>query len=188
MYPVGVVFGLGFDTATEVALLATTALLASEHIPWYAIICLPILFTAGMALMDTTDGLFMNLAYGWAFFNPVRKVYYNLAITGLSVAICFFIGGIEVLGLLPQEIKGLSQPAASGASCPASTSTRPGSSSSACSSSPGWPPCSSGATATSRRSGAPACSTPPLTGRSASTPSADPGFHCDPSRVAGSVG
>ena len=78
MYPVGVVFGLGFDTATEVALLATTALLASQHIPWYAIICLPVLFTAGMTFMDTTDGLFMNLAYGWAFFNPVRKAYYNL--------------------------------------------------------------------------------------------------------------
>jgi high-affinity nickel-transport protein len=109
LYPVGVLFGLGFDTATEVALLATTALLASAHIPWYAIACLPILFTAGMTLMDTTDGLFMNLAYGWAFFNPVRKVYYNLAITGLSVAICFFIGGIETLSLIPYQIKGLSQ-------------------------------------------------------------------------------
>ncbi len=109
MYPVGVVFGMGFDTATEVALLATTALLATQHVPWYAILCLPILFTAGMTLMDTTDGMFMNLAYGWAFFNPVRKVYYNLAITGLSVAICFFIGGIELLGLLPQEIHSLSQ-------------------------------------------------------------------------------
>src|ERR1700691_2460453 len=108
MYPVGVVFGLGFDTATEVALLATTALLASQHIPWYAIMCLPILFTAGMTLMDTTDGLFMNLAYGWAFFNPVRKVYYNLAITGLSVAICFFIGGIETLSLVPLEIHSVS--------------------------------------------------------------------------------
>ncbi len=109
MYPVGVVFGMGFDTATEVALLATTALYASRHIPWYAIICLPVLFMAGMCLMDTTDGIFMNAAYGWAFFNPVRKVYYNLAITGLSVVICFFIGGIETLGLLPQEIGGLSQ-------------------------------------------------------------------------------
>ena len=109
MYPVGVVFGMGFDTATEVALLATTALLASQHVPWYAILCLPVLFTAGMSLMDTTDGLFMNLAYGWAFFNPVRKVFYNLAITGLSVAICFFIGGIEVLGLLPAEIHSMPQ-------------------------------------------------------------------------------
>jgi len=109
LYPVGVVFGMGFDTATEVLLLTTTAFLASEHIAWQAIIALPILFTAGMTVMDTTDGLFMNLAYGWAFFNPVRKVYYNLAITGLSVAICFFIGAIETLSLIPTEIHGISQ-------------------------------------------------------------------------------
>jgi high-affinity nickel-transport protein len=108
MYPVGIVFGMGFDTATEVALLATTALLATQHLPFYAILCLPILFTAGMTLMDTVDGIFMNFAYSWAFFNPVRKVYYNLAITGLSVSICFFIGTIEVLGLLPTEIHGMS--------------------------------------------------------------------------------
>ena len=107
IYPVGVVFGLGFDTATEVLLLSTTALYASEHVPWYALVCLPILFTAGMTLMDTTDGIFMNMAYGWAFFNPVRKVYYNLAITGLSVAICFFIGGVEALGILPMEVHSL---------------------------------------------------------------------------------
>ncbi len=104
LYPVGVVFGLGFDTATEVALLATTALLSTQHLPWYAIMCLPILFTAGMTLMDTLDGIFMNVAYGWAFFNPVRKIYYNLTITGLSVAICFFIGSIEVLGLLAGQL------------------------------------------------------------------------------------
>lgn len=104
MYPVGVVFGLGFDTATEVALLATTALLAAKALPWYSIMCLPILFTAGMALLDTLDGCFMNFAYGWAFFNPVRKIYYNLAITGLSIAICFLVGAIEVLGLLPNEL------------------------------------------------------------------------------------
>src|ERR1700690_653117 len=109
LYPVGVVFGMGFDTATEVALLTTTALLASEHIAWQAIIALPILFTAGMCLMDTTDGVFMNLAYGWAFFNPVRKVFYNLAITGLSVAICFVVGGIEALSLVPAEVKGVSR-------------------------------------------------------------------------------
>ena len=90
-----------------------------------------------MTLMDTTDGLFMNLAYGWAFFNPVRKVYYNLAITGLSVIICFFIGAIETLSLLPQEIKGLGYTIGFWGSCPASTSTRPASSSSPCSSSPG---------------------------------------------------
>jgi nickel/cobalt transporter (NiCoT) family protein len=107
IYPVGVVFGMGFDTATEVALLATTALLASKHLPFYSIMCLPILFTAGMCLMDTIDGMFMNFAYSWAFFNPVRKVYYNLAITGLSVSICFFIGTVEVLGLLPMELGGL---------------------------------------------------------------------------------
>jgi high-affinity nickel-transport protein len=76
-------------------------------------LCLPILFTAGMTVMDTTDGLFMNLAYGWAFLNPVRKVYYNLAITGLSVALCSFISGVEVLGLFPQEIKGRSRRSAS---------------------------------------------------------------------------
>jgi high-affinity nickel-transport protein len=109
MYPVGVVFGMGFDTATEVLLLTTTAFLASEHVAWQAILALPILFTAGMTVMDTTDGVFMNAAYGWAFFNPVRKVYYNLAITGLSVAICFFIGAIETLGLIPLEIHGISQ-------------------------------------------------------------------------------
>ncbi|MGH3866999.1 MAG: HoxN/HupN/NixA family nickel/cobalt transporter [Pseudonocardiaceae bacterium] len=107
MYPVGVVFGMGFDTATEVALLATTALLASQHLPFYAILCLPILFTAGMTLLDTIDGIFMNFAYSWAFFNPVRKIFYNLAITGLSVAICLFIGTIEILGLLPNEVSSL---------------------------------------------------------------------------------
>jgi high-affinity nickel-transport protein len=104
MYPVGVVFGLGFDTATEVALLATTALFATKALPWYSIMCLPILFTAGMTLMDTIDGLFMNVAYSYAMFNPVRRIYYNLLITGLSIFICLFIGGIEVLGLLPQEL------------------------------------------------------------------------------------
>ena len=104
MYPVGVVFGMGFDTATEVALLATTALLATQHLPFYALMCLPILFAAGMCLLDTLDGIFMNFAYSWAFFNPVRKIYYNLAITGLSVSICFFIGTIEVLGLLRREL------------------------------------------------------------------------------------
>jgi high-affinity nickel-transport protein len=104
MYPVGVVFGLGFDTATEVALLATTALFATKALPWYSIMCLPILFTAGMTLMDTIDGLFMNVAYSYAMFNPIRRIYYNLLITGLSIFICLFIGGIEVLGLLPVEL------------------------------------------------------------------------------------
>jgi nickel/cobalt transporter (NiCoT) family protein len=109
LFPVGVLFGLGFDTTTEVLLLGTTAFLALQHIPWYAICCLPVLFTAGMSLLDTTDGIVMNLAYGWAFFNPVRKVYYNLAITGLSVSVCFLVGGIETLGLISSQVKSLSQ-------------------------------------------------------------------------------
>ena len=104
MYPVGFVFGLGFDTATEVALLATTALLASRNIQWYAILSLPILFTAGMCLMDTLDGIFMNSAYDWAFKSPIRKLYYNFTITSLSVLVCFFIGSIELLGLVPSEL------------------------------------------------------------------------------------
>jgi len=107
MYPMGVLFGLGFDTATEVALLASTAVLASGHVPVYAIMCLPILFTAGMCLLDTLDGVFMNCAYSWAFLDPVRKAYYNLAITGLSIAICFFIATIELLGLLASRVRSL---------------------------------------------------------------------------------
>ncbi len=103
MYPVGVLFGLGFDTATEVALLAATAGAATAGLPWYAVICLPILFASGMTLFDTLDGSFMNFAYGWAFANPVRKVYYNITITGLSIAVAFFIGSIEILGLLGTE-------------------------------------------------------------------------------------
>lgn len=103
LYPVGVLFGLGFDTATEVALLATTAVLATASLPWYAIMCLPILFTAGMSLMDTADTVLMVFAYDWAFFNPVRKVYYNLVITTLSIAICVVIGSIEVAGLVASE-------------------------------------------------------------------------------------
>ncbi len=156
LYPVGVLFGLGFDTATEVALLASTALLASQHIPWYAIVCLPVLFTAGMTLMDTTDGLVMNLAYGWALFNPVRKVYYNLAITGLSVAVCFAIGGIEALGLLPQEIRGLSRTHGFwGRRGPFQHQHRRVRHRRDVHRSPGWPPCSSGGSAASSRNGPP---------------------------------
>lgn len=107
MYPVGVVFGMGFDTATEVTLLASTALLATQHLPFYAIMCLPILFTAGMTLMDTLDGMFMKGAYAWAHRHPVRRVYYNLTITGLSISVCLFIGTVEMLGLLPNQIGGL---------------------------------------------------------------------------------
>jgi nickel/cobalt transporter (NiCoT) family protein len=104
MYPIGVLFGLGFDTATEVGLLAIGGGAAASGLPWYAIMCLPILFTAGMALMDTADGAFMNVAYGWAFSKPVRKVFYNLTITGLSVAVALMVGTVEVLSILTQYL------------------------------------------------------------------------------------
>jgi len=103
MYPVGLLFGLGFDTATEVALLVLAGTSAAAGLPWYAILCLPVLFTAGMCLLDTIDGSFMNFAYGWAFSNPVRKVYYNITVTGLSVAVALLIGSVELLGLLADE-------------------------------------------------------------------------------------
>ena len=104
MYPVGVLFGLGFDTATEVALLVLAGSAVVSGLPFYAILSLPILFAAGMCLFDTADGCFMNFAYDWAFARPVRKVFYNLTITGLSVFVAFFIGTIELLGLLGQEL------------------------------------------------------------------------------------
>ena len=99
MYPVGVLFGLGFDTATEVAFLALAGATAAQGLPWFAILSLPILFAGGMSMMDTADGAFMNVAYGWAFSKPVRKVFYNLAITGLSVAVALIIGTIEVISI-----------------------------------------------------------------------------------------
>src|SRR5947209_1192509 len=104
MYPVGILFGLGFDTATEIALLVLAAGAGAAGLPWYAILCLPILFAAGMSLLDTIDGSFMNFAYGWAFSKPVRKVYYNITITGLSVAVALFIGTIELVGLLTDKL------------------------------------------------------------------------------------
>jgi nickel/cobalt transporter (NiCoT) family protein len=103
MYPVGVLFGLGFDTATEVALLVLAGTAVVGGLPFYAIVSLPILFAAGMCLFDTLDGCFMNFAYDWAFSNPVRKVFYNLTITGLSVTVAFFVGTVEILGLIGQE-------------------------------------------------------------------------------------
>jgi high-affinity nickel-transport protein len=105
MYPIGILFGLGFDTATEVALLFLAAGAASAGLPFYAILCLPILFAAGMSLLDTIDGSFMNFAYGWAFSNPVRKVYYNITITGLSVMVALVIGTVELLSLLSNELQ-----------------------------------------------------------------------------------
>jgi len=103
MYPIGFLFGLGFDTATEVALLVIAGSAVVGGLPFYAILSLPILFAAGMSLFDTLDGCFMNFAYDWAFSRPVRKVYYNLTITGLSVFVAFFVGAVEILGLLAQH-------------------------------------------------------------------------------------
>jgi high-affinity nickel-transport protein len=107
MYPLGALFGLGFDTATEVGLLAIAAGVATHHVPFLAIISLPLLFAAGMSLMDTADGAFMSHAYGWAFSNPVRKVYYNITVTSLSVAVALVIGGIEILQVTANAFSGL---------------------------------------------------------------------------------
>jgi high-affinity nickel-transport protein len=104
MYPLGILFGLGFDTATEVALLVLAGTAVVSGLPFYAILSLPILFAAGMCLFDTADGCFMNFAYDWAFARPIRKVYYNLMITALSVFVAFFIGTIELLSLVGQEL------------------------------------------------------------------------------------
>jgi nickel/cobalt transporter (NiCoT) family protein len=103
MYPIGFLFGLGFDTATEVALLVLAGSAVVSGLPFYAILSLPILFAAGMSLFDTIDGCFMNFAYDWAFARPVRKVYYNLTITGLSVFVALFVGIVELLGLLAHD-------------------------------------------------------------------------------------
>ncbi|HEY3849884.1 MAG TPA: HoxN/HupN/NixA family nickel/cobalt transporter [Steroidobacteraceae bacterium] len=97
MYPLGVLFGLGFDTASEVALLAMTAGAATGNLPAPAVLSLPILFAAGMTLMDTTDGVLMSKAYNWALLNPLRKIFYNVTTTGLSVAVALVIGSIEIL-------------------------------------------------------------------------------------------
>ncbi|AJT67331.3 High-affinity nickel transport protein [Streptomyces lydicus] len=104
MFPLGFLFGLGFDTATEVTLMVMAGSGAAAGVPWYAILCLPLLFAAGMSLFDTLDGTFMNFAYQWAFSNPVRKVYYNLTITGLSIAVAFFIGTIELVTVLHDKL------------------------------------------------------------------------------------
>ena len=104
MFPLGFLFGLGFDTATEVTLMVMAGSGAAAGLPWYAILCLPLLFAAGMSLFDTLDGTFMNFAYQWAFSNPVRKVFYNLTITGLSIAVAFLIGTIELVGVLHEKL------------------------------------------------------------------------------------
>jgi high-affinity nickel-transport protein len=103
VFPLGFLFGLGFDTATEVALLALSAGAATQALPWPGILALPVLFAAGMTLMDTADGVFMTRAYGWAFSTPVRKLYYNLTVTGLSVVAALVIGGVELLQVVAEK-------------------------------------------------------------------------------------
>ena len=104
LYPVGALFGLGFDTATEVALLALAGTGAAAGLPWYAVLVVPLLFAAGMTVMDTLDGLLMTVAYDWAFMQPVRKVYYNLAVTGLSIAVALLIGSVELVSILHDDL------------------------------------------------------------------------------------
>jgi high-affinity nickel-transport protein len=104
MYPLGLLFGLGFDTATEVGLLALAAGVATDTVPLLGILSLPVLFAAGMGLMDTLDGAFMAGAYGWAFSNPVRKVYYNITVTSLSIVVALAIGTVELLQVLSARL------------------------------------------------------------------------------------
>ncbi len=105
MYPLGLLFGLGFDTATEIGLLGISAAEASKGMPIWSILVLPALFTAGMALVDTTDSILMLGAYGWAFTTPMRKLYYNMTITFVSVLVALLVGGIEALGLLADRLQ-----------------------------------------------------------------------------------
>jgi nickel/cobalt transporter (NiCoT) family protein len=112
IYPIGVLFGLGFDTATEVGLLVLAGGAAAFQLPWYAILTLPVLFAAGMSLLDSVDGVFMNYAYGWAFSRPVRKVYYNITITALSVGVALLIGTIELVSILADKLSVTSGPMA----------------------------------------------------------------------------
>ena len=104
MYPVGLLFGLGFDTVTEVGLLVIAGGAAAASLPWWALLTLPVLFAAGMSLLDSIDGSFMNFAYGWAFSKPVRKIYYNITVTALSVAVALLIGGIELISVLAGKL------------------------------------------------------------------------------------
>ena len=122
-------FGLGFDTATEVGLLVLAGGAAAFNLPFYSILVLPILFAAGMCLMDTTDGVFMNAAYGWAFAKPVRKVFYNITITAISVAVALIIGTIELVGVLADQAQHHLR--ADRRRSPASRSTTPATASSA---------------------------------------------------------
>jgi high-affinity nickel-transport protein len=105
MYPLGVLFGFGFDTATEIGLLVLAATTAASGLPWYTLLALPLLFAAGMSLLDTADGLLMRFAYGWAFAKPGRRMMYNLGVTTLSVGVAFIVGTIELVGLLGESLR-----------------------------------------------------------------------------------
>ncbi|MFD2418302.1 HoxN/HupN/NixA family nickel/cobalt transporter [Amycolatopsis pigmentata] len=111
-YPVGVLFGLGFDTATEIGLLALAGGVAASTLPWYAVLVLPVLFAAGMTLFDAADGWLMNFAYGWAFSRPLRKIFYNFTVTALSVLVALLVGGIEVISVLAEQFHITSGPLA----------------------------------------------------------------------------
>jgi nickel/cobalt transporter (NiCoT) family protein len=104
MYPLGFLFGLGFDTATEIGLIGISAAEASKGLPIWSILVFPALFTAGMTLIDTTDSVLMVGAYGWAFLKPIRKLYYNLTITAVSIIVALVVGGIETLGLIGSQL------------------------------------------------------------------------------------
>ncbi|HEX6548735.1 MAG TPA: HoxN/HupN/NixA family nickel/cobalt transporter [Candidatus Dormibacteraeota bacterium] len=110
IYPIGFLFGLGFDTASEVAFLAISAGAAAQHVPFLAVISLAVIFAAGMSLMDSTDGAFMAKAYSWAFSSPIRKVFYNLTVTGLSVFVALFVGGVELGQLMVMQLRLQGQP------------------------------------------------------------------------------
>src|SRR5207248_9941009 len=105
MFPLGLLFGVGFDTATEVGLLAIAAGVATQQMPILAVLSLPLIFAAGMSLMDTADGAFMSHAYGWAFSNPVRKVYYNITATSLSVLVAVVVGTVELLQVAATKLQ-----------------------------------------------------------------------------------
>jgi high-affinity nickel-transport protein len=106
MFPTGFLFGLGFDTVSEIGLLVIAGGAVAASLPWWAVLTLPILFAAGMSLLDTLDGAFMNVAYGWAFARPVRKIYYNLTVTALSVAVAFIIG-VTTIGTMLADTLGI---------------------------------------------------------------------------------
>jgi nickel/cobalt transporter (NiCoT) family protein len=104
MYPVGFLFGLGFDTATEIALLASAGAFATQSVPFWVVMLLPLLFTAGMSLADTTDGVLMLGAYGWAFVKPIRKLFYNMSITLISVLVALVVGALETLNIVSNQL------------------------------------------------------------------------------------